>query len=82
MKPVEVAVVVGVITTLGRWVKGKGLTIDTVVGVVVLALTLALIEMADERVARLFGWLVVVGVGLVHAPIVLDATGLTGKKSD
>lgn len=77
MTPIVASVVVGVMTTLGRWARGKGLTIDVVVGVVVLAVTLALIETANEKLARAFGALVVIGVGLAHAPIVLDATGLT-----
>lgn len=77
MTPIVTAVVVGVLTTLGRWARGKGLTIDVVVGVVVLAVTLALVETANEKLARAFGVLVVVGVGLAHADVVLNATGLT-----
>lgn len=82
MTPIVASVLVGLMTTLGRWAKGKGLTIDTVVGVVVLALSLALIEQANEKLARAFGALVVVGVALVHAPIIIDATGLVGKKGE
>lgn len=82
MTPIVASILVGLMTTLGRWAKGKGLTIDTVVGVVVLALSLALIEQANEKLARAFGALVVVGVALVHAPIIIDATGLVGKKGE
>lgn len=82
MTPIVASILVGLMTTLGRWAKGKGLTIDTVVGVVVLALSLALIEQANEKLARAFGTLVVVGVALVHAPIIIDATGLVGKKGE
>lgn len=82
MTPIVASVLVGLMTTLGRWAKGKGLTIDTVVGVVILALSLALIEQANEKLARAFGALVVVGVALVHAPIIIDATGLVGKKGE
>lgn len=80
MSPIVAAIVVGVMTTLGRWARGKGLTVDTVVGVVVLALALAVIEQGNEKLARAFGLLVVLGVALAHAPIVLDATGLTKVK--
>lgn len=82
MTPIVTAVIVGLMTTLGRWARGKGLTIDTVVGVVVLALTLAVIEQGNEKLARAFGALVVVGVALAHAPIILDATGLTDGKTE
>lgn len=81
MNPLIAAVVVGVMTTLGKWARGKTLSIDTVVGVVVLAVTLALIDQANEKLARTFGVLVVLGVALAHAPIVLDATGLTKGKT-
>lgn len=80
MSPIVAAVMVGVMTTLGRWARGKGLTVDTVVGVVVLALALAVIEQGNEKLSRAFGLLVVLGVALAHAGIVLDATGLTKGK--
>lgn len=76
MNPITTAVVVGVMTTLGRWARGKGLTIDTVVGVVVLAITLAVIDTANEKLARAFGVLIVVGVAFAHLPVLLNATGL------
>jgi len=79
MNPVIASLLVGAMTTFGRWAKGKGLTVDTVVGVVFLALCLSLIEQANEKLARSFGLLVVVGVGIVYAPIIIDATGLAGK---
>lgn len=79
MNPVMTSLLVGAMTTFGRWAKGKGLTVDTVVGVVFLALCLSLIEQANEKLARSFGLLVVVGVGIVYAPIIIDATGLAGK---
>lgn len=76
MNPVMAAVVVGLMTTLGRWARGKGLTIDTVVGVTFLAVALALIETADEKLAKAFGTLIVVGVAFAHVPVILDKTGL------
>lgn len=76
MTPVVTAVVVAVMTTLGRWARGKGLTIDTVVGVVFLAVALAVIEAGNEKLARAFGTLIVVGVAFAHVPTLLNATGL------
>ena len=81
MSPVVTAIVVGIMTTLAKWSRDKPLSIDVVVGVVVLALTLSLIEQGNEKLARAFGALVVIAVALVHAPIVLDATGLTKLKA-
>jgi hypothetical protein len=80
MTPVVTAVVVGIMTTLGRWARGKNLSIDLVVAVVVLAVTLALIDTANEKLARSFGTLIVIGVAFAHIPTILDATGL-GKGS-
>jgi hypothetical protein len=77
MNPVVTAVVVGVMTTLGRWARGKSLDINTVVGVVVLAVILSIIDAANGKLARTFGVLVIVGVGLAHLPIILKATGMT-----
>lgn len=82
MSPIVAAIVVGVMTTLGRWARGKGLTVDTVVGVVVLALALAVIEQGNEKLARAFGLLVVLGVALAHAGIIIDATGLAKGKGE
>src|SRR5688572_10772510 len=82
VSPIVASVMVGLMTTLGRWARGKGLTVDTVVGVAVLAVTLAIIEQGNEKLARGFGLLVVLGVALVHAGPILDATGLTKGKTE
>lgn len=82
MNPVLASLLVGGMTTVGRWAKGKGLTADTVVGVVFLALSLSLIEQANEKLSRAFGLLVVVAVAIVYAPIIIDATGLAKNAKD
>jgi hypothetical protein len=82
MSPIVVSVVVGVMTTLGRWARGKGLTIDTVVGVVVLAIVLSVIDTANEKLGKAFGVLIVVGVAFAHVPVILDATGLGKGKAN
>jgi hypothetical protein len=78
MSPIVAAATVAAMTTLGRWARGKGLTIDTVVGLVGVALGLAVIEQANAKLARGLGALVVIGVAAAHLPILLDQTGLTG----
>jgi hypothetical protein len=79
MSPIVAAVTVAAMTTLGRWARGKTLTIDTVVGVVGVALGLAVVEQANTRLARQLGALIVIGVAAAHLPILLDSTGLTGS---
>lgn len=78
MNPIVAAVTVAAMTTLGRWARGKTLTIDTVVGVVGVALGLAVIDQANARLARQLGALIVIGVAAAHLPLLLDSTGLTG----
>jgi hypothetical protein len=78
MSPLVAAATVAAMTTLGRWARGKGLTIDTVVGLVGVALGLAIIEQANVKLSRGLGALVVIGVATAHLPTLLDSTGLTG----
>lgn len=78
MNPLVAAATVAAMTTLGRWARGKGLTIDTVLGVVGVALGLAIIDQANAKLARGLGALIVIGVAAAHLPTLLNATGLTG----
>lgn len=81
MSPVLASVLVGAITTFGKWARGKSLDIDTVVGIVVLAICLTLIEQVNEKLAKAFSLLAVIAVALAHAGVIIDATGLvTGKR--
>jgi len=80
MSPVVAAVTVAAMTTLGRWARGKGLTVETVVGLVGVALGLAVIEQANPKLARGFGTLVVIGVAVAHLPIIINASGLAKNK--
>lgn len=79
MTPVITAVVVATMTVLGRWARGKTLSIDVVVGVVVMAIALAIIETGNEKLAKAFATLIVVGVAFAHVPAILNATGLKGE---
>lgn len=76
MNPVPAAVTIGLLTVLGRWARGKTLTIDTVVGVVVLAVLLAMLDQVNNKLARAFGALAVVAVAIVHLPAILDKAGV------
>ena len=79
MSPLVAAATVAAMTTLGRWARGKTLTIDTVVGMVGVAIGLAILEQANAKFARGFGILVVIGVAVAHLPTLVDASGLTGS---
>lgn len=61
MNPIPAALLTATITTLERWARGKGLTIDTVVGLVGIAVLLAVIHEINAQFAKALGVLVVVG---------------------
>ena len=77
MDPVPAALAIGAITTLGRWANGKGLTINTVVGVVGIAVSLALIEQVSPEIARSFGVLVLLGTSIVFLPQIFKKSGVS-----
>jgi hypothetical protein len=77
MDPIPTALVVGAITTLGRWANGKGLTIQTVVGVVGIAVSLSLIEQFSSEIARGFGVLILLGTSIIFLPAVFKKSGVT-----
>lgn len=88
MSPVVVAVVVGAITTLGKWANGKTISIDTVVGIVGVAVGLAVLDQINKDLSKAMGILVVVGVTVAHGETLFNAvttmsknTGTLEKKS-
>lgn len=76
MNPLVTGLLVGALTTIGRWSRGKGLTIDTVLGVLGVAFGLAIIEQFNKDLAKAFSALVIVAVAWVHLPHILKQTGL------
>ena len=76
MSPVMSALTVGGLTTLGRWANDKGLTIDTIVGIMGVAIILTFIQQANEDLASAFGALIIVAVAIVQLPAILAKTGL------
>lgn len=77
MNSVVTALVVGVITYLGRVARGRSMSIDLVVGIGGLAVVLALVEQADEKLAKKFSLLIVVGVLLAHWQVIVKAAGFS-----
>lgn len=78
MNTAVAAVLVGTITFLGRAARGKKMSIDIVVGIVGLALILAMIEQADRELAKKFALLAIVGTLLAHWQVIVESTGLKG----
>lgn len=77
MRPVPAAITTGAVVTLGTWAKGKTIGIKQVVGVVVLAVSLAIIDQANSELAGAFGLLVVLAVVLAYGQAIATKTGLT-----
>lgn len=82
MTSVVSALVVGVITYLGRVARGKNMDINLIVGIGGLAVTFALIEEVDEKLAKQFELLVVLGVLLAHWPVIVKAAGFSQNGVD
>lgn len=76
MNPAIAAVVVGVITYLGRVARNKPMSINIVVGIAGLAVMLAVIDQIDSALARKFGILVILGTLFAHWQIIVEKTGL------
>lgn len=80
MNPVIASVFVGTITYLGRVARGKQMSIQVVIGVIGLAVSLAILDQIDSNLARKFAVLAVVGTLLAHWQVIAKATGLKAGK--
>lgn len=76
MNPAIAAVVVGVITYLGRVARGKPMSIQVAVGIGGLAVSLAILDQIDRELARKFGVLAIVATLLAHWQIIAEKSGL------
>lgn len=79
MTSVVSALVVGVITYLGRVARGKQMDISLIVGIGGLAVAFALVEEVDEKLAKQFEILVVLGVLLAHWQVIVKAAGFSSS---
>lgn len=75
ISPVTTAIVSGGLIVAGKWADGKGPTVDNAVGVAGIALGLALLEQADERLSSAFAVLILVSIGVVYLPKITTAVG-------
>lgn len=75
MNPISTALITGALVTLGKWSRGQSLNVDNAIGVVGIAVCLAVLELMDERISSAFAVLIVVSVAAVHLPEIVKALG-------
>lgn len=75
MKPIPTAVVAGALVALGKWSRGQTLNVDNAIGVVGVAVCLAVLEQVDERISAAFAVLVLASLASVHLPAIVKALG-------
>lgn len=71
MDPIPAAVAVGVLSVLGHWADSKPISVNTAVGVAVVAVVLTMMEGMSPRLSGAFGILVVTAVAMAHAPKIM-----------
>jgi hypothetical protein len=76
VNPVAAALVTGAMVIAGKWSEGKAPNINNAVGVAGIALGLALMDQANEKLASTFAWLIVLSVTIVYFPKIARGTGL------
>lgn len=74
MNTTNAAVGTGAIVVLGRWSEGDGVEMRIVVGVVFLAVALAILP---ERLAMPFAWLILAAATFRYVPGIVGKTGIT-----
>lgn len=77
MNPVGAALITGALIVAGKWADGKAPNINNAIGVAGIALGLALMDQANEKLANAFAWLIVLSVTIVYFPKIVKGTGLT-----
>lgn len=70
------ALLTGVVVTAGKWSSGDGISVRTVLGAIFLAIILTVMNEANEKFARQFGVLILVGAVFRYAPKIIEKTGL------
>lgn len=76
MTPVVTAIIVGTMTYLGRVARNEKMSIQIVVGIAGLAVSLSVLDMINPELAKQFSVLVVLAVALAHWEVIVKATGL------
>lgn len=73
------ALLTGTIVTAGQWANGKGITARVVLGAMFLAIILTVLSNANEKLARQFGLLILVGAVFMYAPAITKSSKLAKK---
>lgn len=76
MNPLSAALITGALVIAGKWSEGKAPNIDNGIGIAGIAIGLALMEQANERLATAFAWLIVLSVTIVYFPKIVKGAGL------
>ncbi len=77
MSPVATGLVAGALVIGGKWSQDKAPNIDNAVGIAGIAIGLALIEQASERLANAFAALILVSLAIVYLPSIVKAVGFS-----
>jgi hypothetical protein len=80
MNPVTAALLSGALLVGGKWAQGKAPTLDNGIGIAGIAVSLAIIEQMNEKLAIAFAWLIVLSMAVVYFPAIVKGTGLGAKK--
>jgi len=76
MNPLSAALITGAIVIVGKWSDGKAPNVDNGIGIAGIAVGLALLSQANEKLATSFAWLIVLSVTIVYVPKIVKGTGL------
>lgn len=76
MNPVAAGVATGAIVVAGKWSEGKTPNINNAIGVAGIAIILAIIDQANEKLATAFAWLILLSVTIVYLPKIVTGAGL------
>ena len=79
MNTTNAVLLAALLTVSGQWARKKPLTAKIAVGAVFTALGLAAISNADEKLARDFATLILVGSVLYNGPVLFAAVGKVTK---
>lgn len=70
------ALLTSVLVVSGQWANGKGITTRVVLGGIFLAIVLSVMSNANEKLAKQFGLLILVGAVITYVPTILTKTGI------
>lgn len=77
MNPVAAAVTAGAMVVAGKWADGKAPDIMNGIGIAGIAIGLAVIDQANEKLAEAFGTLIVLSIAFVYLPKIVKGAGLS-----